>query len=123
MATGATKASASQNSIKYILAGTGVGSLTQVTLLADCAPGPLKSYLAGLSSDLLWGAGWPGSGAFPQNAGKLSVTLTPRATPAAATAVNPSAFFSTVANRHIDINQATEGDTILELRFNPTPEQ
>jgi hypothetical protein len=123
MATAATKQSASQNSIKYALSSTGAGSLTQTTLLADCVPGPLKSFLAGLNTNALWDAGWPGTAAAVANAGKLSVTLTPTLSPAAATAVNPSAFFSSITNRHIDINQATEGNTILELRFHPTPEQ
>lgn len=113
MATSATKLSASQNSIKYLYAGTGVGSLLLATILTDCEAGALKEYLKSVDSNALWGPAWTG------NAGKLSVTLTQQASLAA----DPSAFFSTVTNRHIDINQAAEGDTVLEIRFNPTPVQ
>jgi len=113
-----TKRSASQNSIKYSMTGTGATDLARATILADCPAGPLKNYLTGLSTGALWAAAWPGAAADPTSS-KLSVNLQAQA----AGAGDPSVLFAATGSGVITVQQAAEVACVLEIRFNQTPDQ
>jgi hypothetical protein len=111
MATVPTKVSATQNSIKYQLDGTGAGVLTRATLIADCVAGALKAFLTGQTTVANWLAAW-------NSGGKLSVTLTGQAG-----APTSGAQFVNAPPLQINVNQTSDVQTVLEIRFHETPQQ
>ena len=106
-----SKVAATPYLLRYSLTTSGISSedLTQASLVADCAAGPLRTLLSGIASDTVWSR-------LAEQDYRISIFITPHS----ATNQNAAADFlaPTPGNRVLRIAASGVVFSRIELRFN-----
>lgn len=117
MAASLVLATATPNALKYTYTGSGTGSKTATQMIADCAAGPLKTFLSQVNSGLnagISGLTWAGL----LQSMPLSVTSTLTSSTGGAVAECLLCGFTTGPNAFQGVSPTADSVTaIVEVRF------